>query len=873
MKSPLLPYFQVKSKLSCYAIAIVGGYLVATGGGSVQAETPANEPQADPIDRNTIASNQLANRAAIDLLSVASVNNLVAKIPQPNDVAAIEQLSVANINEFVAEISQLDELDPQNRQKAKNSQGNSAPNNTENRDDRQPKNNVTSTGNQDSPATPAVVRIAQATPLSSSIPPSLAIPSFITSPSTFQSQSVFNPIGSVLTPDLIPAPNNTPTVPSPSAPTAPNPSNSTLDSRYIIAPASINPEDPFSTQFILNGDKISHVTGTVVGKVGYESGNFRTSDLNFNIYKLVKADNIQSVTKDRVVRVNSTNESVGVRSVAQQQDIAVSTSKPQTLLGKRTQISLDANCLDGSGRTCTYLPGIKIDDSTIDQRKLQPTDIKFTSQYGDVISPADLAIIRQPGFQGGANPNGSNYGLDLYVPAVGTVTTPWSENPILTGIRREDLGSAVAINYTRMNQDFATNGVESTLDRTIRSANFINKDGNQLLNAAVQVLGQVLPAAKSNIAPGKPGAKIVVNPNLYRAANAVRIPENSQTVYQTGKGYAASSGVNPNTPPEASHQSVWIGLSPVVDRKIERDFSYITRRSQEIVASGGGEGGSVPVSVNLDNFGFNSSGLQNAYAQGYVTVYNRDVDRIDVETLRQRTNYYPHISFTGVSLNENSVWHYFAGAIANLNVEDRSAKTTQDIKAYVGTDYSVVNPKGMSFSIGGIGYINPDPEYSTQIFGNATQAIGLGSNPRNNLTLGVNANYIINGATLVQSLPVRTNQSSVSAGLNVNIGDVSVGGTQFIGNLLPESTESKTIFNVGLKVNDRLNLGAFYTAADRNISSNPYGASLSLVLDPNSNSSLSLGWNAAAIDFRRTLAPTSNVYRDNTFSLSLRYGL
>ncbi|MFM2304154.1 MAG: hypothetical protein RLZZ135_1564, partial [Cyanobacteriota bacterium] len=722
----------------------------------------------------------------------------------------------------------------------------------------------------------------------SSFPPSLAIPNFIISPSTFQAQSALSPIGSVLTPELIPAPNNTPAVPSPNAPIAPNntpavPSpnvpvapnakNSTLDSRYIVAPESINPEDPFSTQFILNGDKISHVTGTVVGKIGYESGNFRTSDLNFNIYKLIKADNIQSVTKDRVVRVNSTNESVGVRSVAQQQDIAVSISKPQTLLGQRTQISLDANCLDGSGRTCTYLPGVKIDDSTIDQRKLQPTDTKLTSQYGDVISPADLAAIRQPGFQGGANPNGPNYGLDLYIPAVGTVETPWSANPIQTGSRREDIASAVAINYTRMNQDFATNGAESTLDRTIRSANYINKDGNQLLNAAVQVLGQVLPAAKSNIAPGKPGAKIVVNPNLYRAANAVRIPENSQTVYQTGTGYAASRGADPNTPPEASHQSVWIGLSPVVDRKIERDFSYITRRSQEIVASGGGEGGSVPVDVNLNNFAFNSSGLQNAYGQGYVTVYNRDVDRVDVETLRQRTNYYPHISFTGVSLNENSAWHYFTGAIANVSIDDRSAKTTQDIKAYVGTDYSVVNPKGMSFNIGGIGYVNPDPEHSTQVFGNATQAIALGSNPRNNLTLGVDANYIINGATLVQSLPVRTTQSSVSAGLNVNLGNISVGGTQFIGNLLPESTESKTIFNVGLKVNDRLKIGAFYTAADRNVSSNPYGASLSLALDPNSNSVLSLGWNTAAIDFRKTIAPTSNVYRDNTFSLSLRYGL
>ena len=66
MKTPLLPYFQVKSKLSCYAIAIVGGYLVIAGGGNAQAGTPSNEPQADPIDRDTIASNQVSDRAAIE---------------------------------------------------------------------------------------------------------------------------------------------------------------------------------------------------------------------------------------------------------------------------------------------------------------------------------------------------------------------------------------------------------------------------------------------------------------------------------------------------------------------------------------------------------------------------------------------------------------------------------------------------------------------------------------------------------------------------------------------------------------------------------------------------------------------------------------
>jgi hypothetical protein len=698
--------------------------------------------------------------------------------------------------------------------------------------------------------TPAAIEVPLITPIV--IPPLPQITQFI-------------PLNSILTQQLIPAPNNTPAVPALNAPVSPQP---VRDPLFIIAPKELDAQvvDPFSTQFVVNGNKISHLTTTVVNS-GYESGNFRTSDLSFDVYKLIGAKHVQSVTTDRVVRVNSQLEVGGVRSVAQNQDIAVAVSQPQTLLGFRQQISLDGNCLDGSGRTCTYLPGIKIDDSVTDRNKLQPTGVKITSQFGDVISPASVAAIRAPGFQGGAN--GANYGIDLNLPAVGLVPPPVGTPTVLTGERRETISTGIAVNYTRLNQDFATNGKESTLGRTIRSLNYINGGRNQLLNLAVNALGQILPEFQPTIAPGESGAKIVVNPNLYRAANAVRIPDSSLTVYQSGTGYAASRGSDPRIPPGANHQALWVGLSPIVEREFGKDFRYITLRAPRIVSSSGGEGGNVPVAVNLNNFGFNSSGLQNAYGQGYVTVFNRDVKRVDVETIRQRTDYYPHISYTGTNLTENTLWRYFTGAIVNAGFEP---KDTQNVKAYIGTDYSIVNPRGLSFSLGGVGYLNPDPEYSSQLFANANQSIGLGSNPRNNLVVGVNTNYIVDGSVTIKSLPVRSAQSFINAGLAVNLGDISIGGTQFIGNLLPESVESKTIINAGWKINDRLKIGGFVSVFDRNVSKNPFGASLSYDLDPNANSTLYLGWNAAEIDFRRSLGPTANIYKDNTVSVSIKYG-
>ncbi len=672
-----------------------------------------------------------------------------------------------------------------------------------------------------------------------------------------------SPLNSILDPALVPIPNNTSTIAPANAPVSPR-LKQNADPRYLISPQALAPQqvDPFSTQFVLNGNRISHFTNTYTA-ADYEWGNFRTTDLNLNVHQLLAATNTQSVTTDRVLRVNSKIEIGGVHSVAQHHDIAIAVARPQTLVGVRQQISLDANCLDGSGRICSYLPGLKIDDSTIDQQRLQPTGVRITSQFGDPIAPTDVTAIRQAGFQGGA----TSYGLDLYFPAVGVVPPTNSAPPVLTGSRREDLTTGVAVNYSWMNQDFATNGVESTLGRTIRSINYINGDRNQLLNAAVQAVSQIFPAAQPQIASGKPGAAIVVNPNLFRAANSIRIPDRSLTLYQMGTGYATSRGDDPKIPPGASHQAIWVGLSPVVEREFTRDYYYVTRKAPTIINSGGGEGGNVPVDVNLNNFGFNSGGLQNAYGQGYVTVYNRDVDRYDVDIIRQRTDYYPHLSLTGSSLTENTLWRYYTGAILNIGGQ---SQPTQAIKAYVGTDYSIVNPRGLSFSVGGIGYLNPDPEYYSHLFANATQTIPLGTSQRHNLAIGFNANYIIDGATTIQSTPVRSTQSSINAGLTANLGDFSIGGTQFFGNLLPDAVDTKTLLNIGWKINNRINIGAFYSPFDRNISTNPYGANLSFTLAPESNAKLYIGWNAAEINFRRTIGSTANLFRDNTFSLSVR---
>jgi hypothetical protein len=340
-------------------------------------------------------------------------------------------------------------------------------------------------------------------------------------------------------------------------------------------------------------------------------------------------------------------------------------------------------------------------------------------------------------------------------------------------------------------------------------------------------------------------------------------------VYQSGTGYAPSVGKDPKVPPGASHNALWLGMSPVIDRQFLRDFFYVTLRDPRIVTQTGGEGGNVPVDVTLDNIRFTSAAIQNVYAQAYVSVLNTDVDRNDVDTIRQRTDYYPHLSFTGTSMTENSIWRYYTGALFNVGFKP---KTKTDIKSYVGSDFSVITPSGLTASFGGIGYLNPDPEYYSQVFASASQTIGLGKDSkRNNIVLGVSGSYVLNGAITIQGLPVRTSQSSINANVTANFDRFSLGATRYFGSILPDSLEAKLLINGGWRVADNLNIGAFVSAFDRNISRAPYGLNLNYILDPSSNSTLTAAWNTASIDFRRTIGPRGNIFRDNTFSLSVKH--
>ena len=205
-------------------------------------------------------------------------------------------------------------------------------------------------------------------------------------------------------------------------PTAPDP-------RYLIAPRllKLGQFNPALTLIAINDVALTHRSQIEVTS-GVETGDRRSTDIGLNATGLFSPQVEESVSNKRVYRLDYRSNYSQIRTLRQQREITTRVTTPETLFGMRQQISFTGDCLAGMNNgnsvsptgeklICTYLPGLKTDESSIDPQKLIPTQIPSTSLFGDVVSPASLLAIQATGFQGGAN--GQLIGLDLYFPRIG----------------------------------------------------------------------------------------------------------------------------------------------------------------------------------------------------------------------------------------------------------------------------------------------------------------------------------------------------------------------------------------------------------------------------------------------------------------------
>jgi len=119
-----------------------------------------------------------------------------------------------------------------------------------------------------------------------------------------------------------------------------------------------------------------------------------------------------------------------------------------------------------------------------------------------------------------------------------------------------------------------------------------------------------------------------------------------------------------------------------------------------------------------------------------LTSLSQDVNFVRESVYLEKVSYYPHLSLTSNRTGLEDMFRYYAGAIAS-----------EEVKAYLGADYTAKAAGGWNFRIGGLGYLNPDRDYYSQLWGNASKTIRLGK--KANLVLATGLNYAIDRETKI----------------------------------------------------------------------------------------------------------------------------
>ncbi|PSB56261.1 hypothetical protein [Chamaesiphon polymorphus] len=672
----------------------------------------------------------------------------------------------------------------------------------------------------------------------------------------------------------LPQPNSTP-IQNPKL--QPSPATVT-DPRYLIAPRQIDlgQFNPALTQIVVNDVPINHRSQTEVTG-GIETGDRRTTDVGLNATTAFGVQAQESVSNKRVYRLDYRSNYSQIRTLRQQRAIKTTTIIPETLFGMRQQISFTGDCFAGMNGgssvsatgeklICSYLPGLKTDESTINQQTLLPTRIPSTSNFGDIATPASLLAMKEPGFQGGAD--GQLMGLDFYFPRIGA--QPGNTQSQTSSFDRFESNTTVPmVSIGRVHQVILANGTNTAISRTVRGFNYILNDANSGWNAAISAATELLPDLETSLPNGKKGGSTAVDRNLILATNNNRTPENSFTAYYSGIGTGKTPKENGFT--SANYHGIWIGFSPVIERQVAIVSPvYQLLGPERVVLAAGGEGGpesNSEVIAAVNQTDFDSSTITNAYVQTYLTTYEREVNTISSTTIRERTNYFPHLSATGNITTADSVLRYYTGFIFNPN----NTSVASAHKAYAGVDFTKVDGK-LSYNLGAIGYLNPDSEYYSKLTGTISQQLSLGKNPAYNMSLFAGFNYAIDGTKIFDEVSFKSANSYVNVGARANLGSVSVGTNYYIATGLTNSIGDLISTNASWRISDGLVLAGYYTPVNNNVARSPFGASASIRLGSNSYSpTLSLSWNRNETDLGINADNTRGGVRDNVFSIYLRF--
>ncbi|PSB01064.1 hypothetical protein [Merismopedia glauca] len=621
------------------------------------------------------------------------------------------------------------------------------------------------------------------------------------------------------------------------------------DSNEYLVPPTVIPENKIrNVQFTtipLNNTVINHTT----------RGEFEPSIIDGSIgvsalYRL-EGKVTQSVSKNNVFTFEQTGTYLQTLPFAQERTIELTRKDPITTIGFRLKTSLIGDCAliakAEAGNWCTFLPGLRFDESSYNPKLLTPTKVIQTTKFGDRVSDEIAASMFQPGFQD------TPFAINLYLPNAGSISGNSQSNQ--STIERDEITTIVQpLGLTEVDQVFKSNATEQVLGRNRRGFWLIPGDPNFALNSGVQALARVIPKVNPNLDGSKGKPKTAININLYQAANNFYIPNNSLTVgtYEEGR----ANNPRKNQPHSgAEYSGFWIGLSPVGDRSVTSEKFLVPTGSEITVLSAGGEGG-----INSDTLR-NSLINQNIfslnphiYSQSHLDFLIRDVDSVTKIRDTRTYSYFPSISYSYNQTHNNESIRYMAGAIFGDN-----------INAYLGADYTK-KWQNLSLSATARYYSKADLDYPSHIGLGLVTPLKIGRN--SNINLFVNSNYVFGGAETEFGTVLRPN--TLSIGFNAKLGDFNLGATQYISGILPDSTYGTQV-NLGVKLGKTFSVNAAAGSINDNIT---YGIKGSLLLGNKPNKSVvEIGFQRRIIDYNEDSFGNNlqSITDDSQFKLGFRY--
>jgi hypothetical protein len=637
-------------------------------------------------------------------------------------------------------------------------------------------------------------------------------------------------------------------------------------------PPKILPSDrvrPSTTNWIFNGTPVNHFSSQEL-TFGNESGSNRNSTQSVNGVINLAGKTTEQTDRNGVYSLDYRGTFGQIQTLRQSRQVTTDVTQPSTMIGFRERLTLTGDCtLPNTPATsqCSYLPGLVTDRTSLDANQ-QPTRINQPSQFGDVVTPASLAAMRQPGFQPGAE--GQILGTDLYFPNAG-IQAGNGQSTTTIASRREEIQQTPAIALGRIHQTIVVNDREAAIGRTIRGNAYIQGDRNLAISAGLQLATEALPEAIPTLPAATSTRSPTINRNLFKAPDLARIPENSFSLYHYGIAratHAANLVTTLTQIPPATYQGWWIGLSPVIARTQATRSTIQLTGAQQIVNDVGQEGGigdNVNIQSRVNGISFDARQLQNVYQQAYITVYNQDVTLFTNSKLTETTHYSPHFSYTGNITNSDAIFRYYAGGL----VQTASGINIDRVNAYAGLDYTKITDHGLTYGLGGMMYTSPDPEYHSYAIGSISQKLTL--SPKHSLTLSGNINYIADGQVTIDRTLFQSANSSISLGAIANLDRISLGISQAFASPLPNSTQTTLATSLAVKLTDNLSISGYWTPINQNPIRSPYGISANLRLGNQPNSpSLTLGWSHNTTEFGRDSLDRSIQQHDRLFTVILR---